>query len=168
MRSRVRAAGHAVHPMLMVFPLGLLVTAAVFDLLQRITGGSDWAIAAAYTMAAGVLGGLVAGLTGWADWALSVPKGTRARRVGLVHGAINSLVLALFALSWVLRLGEPGWAPGWTAVIVSWLGALLLGVGGWLGGELVERLSISVDEVAQPDATSSLSGHQQRFRAARA
>ncbi|MGW5053595.1 DUF2231 domain-containing protein [Actinokineospora sp. NPDC004072] len=166
MRSRVRAAGHAVHPMLMVFPLGLLVTAAVFDLLHVITDGRDWAIAAAYSMAAGLVGGVLAGLAGWADWALSVPKGTRARRVGLVHGAMNTLVLALFALSWVLRLGTTDWTPGWGAVVISWLGALLLGVGGWLGGELVERLSISVDEVAQPDATSSLS-HQPRLRAAR-
>ena len=31
MESRVKLAGHPVHPMLIVFPLGLLTTAVVFD-----------------------------------------------------------------------------------------------------------------------------------------
>lgn len=37
MRSRVRAAGHAVHPILIVFPLGLLTTAVGFDVLHLVT-----------------------------------------------------------------------------------------------------------------------------------
>jgi uncharacterized membrane protein len=31
MESRAKLAGHAIHPMLIVFPLGLLTTAVVFD-----------------------------------------------------------------------------------------------------------------------------------------
>jgi uncharacterized membrane protein len=36
MESRVKLFGHPVHPMLIVFPLGLLATAVVFDLLYLI------------------------------------------------------------------------------------------------------------------------------------
>ena len=37
MESRARAAGHSVHPVLIVYPLGLLSTAVVFDILGLIT-----------------------------------------------------------------------------------------------------------------------------------
>src|SRR5690606_27298687 len=78
MESRAKAAGHAVHPMLVMFPLGLLTTAVVFDVLHLITGGSDFAIASAYMIAAGVVGGLLAAVFGWIDW-FAIPGATRAK-----------------------------------------------------------------------------------------
>ncbi|MGX7827440.1 DUF2231 domain-containing protein [Actinokineospora sp. 24-640] len=156
MRSRVRAAGHAVHPMLMVFPLGLLTTAVGFDVLHLITDRGSFATTAAHLMAAGVLLGVVAAVAGWADWWLVTPRGSRARRIGLAHGLVNTAVLVVFAISWVLRVGAVDWAPSWTAIVLVWAGVLALGLGGWLGGELVERLGVSVEEDANPDAASSL------------
>jgi uncharacterized membrane protein len=156
MRSRVRAAGHAVHPILIVFPLGLLTTAVGFDVLHLVTDRGSFAVTAAHLIAAGVLLGVVTAATGWLDWWLVTPPGTRARRIGLTHGLVNAAVLALFAVSWLLRLDQPDWQPGWPALITAWAGALAGGLGGWLGGELVERLGISVDENAGPDAPSSL------------
>lgn len=158
MRSRVRVAGHAVHPILIVFPLGLLTTAVGFDVLHLITDRASFAFTAAHLVAAGVLLGVVTAATGWLDWWLVTPRGTRARRVGLLHGLSNAVVLVLFAVSWLLRLGEPDWTPTWPALIAAWLGVAVSGLGGWLGGELVERLGISVEEGAHPDASSSLSG----------
>ncbi|ANZ41624.1 hypothetical protein BBK82_42425 [Lentzea guizhouensis] len=158
MRSRVRAAGHAVHPILIVFPLGLLTTAVGFDVLHLVTDRVSFAFTAAHLIAAGVLMGVVTSATGWLDWFLVVPRGTRARRVGLLHGLVNAAVLAVFAVSWLLRLGEQDWLPTWPAVIAGWVGLLAAGLGGWLGGELVERLGVSVEEGAHVDAPSSLSG----------
>ncbi|GAA3623772.1 putative membrane protein [Lentzea atacamensis] len=158
MRSRVRAAGHAVHPILIVFPLGLLTTAVGFDVLYLITDRTSFAFTAAHLIAAGVLMGVVTAATGWLDWFLVTPRGTRARRIGLLHGLVNAVVLVLFAVSWALRLAETGWTPAWPALVAAWLGVLGGGLGGWLGGELVERLGISVEEGAHPDASSSLSG----------
>jgi uncharacterized membrane protein len=155
-RSRVRAAGHAIHPMLIVFPLGLFATGVVFDVLHLLTDRASFASTAAHVMATGVLTGLVAGAAGWADWLLAVPPGTRARRVGLLHGLANSAVLVLFAASWLLRFDTTDWTPSWPAVALAWVGIATAGVGGWLGGELVERLGIGVDESAHPDAPSSL------------
>ncbi len=91
MESKVKALGHPVHPMLIVFPLGLLATAVIFDILELITGNGDFSIAAAYAIAAGVIGGLVAAVFGLLDW-LAIPTGTRARRLGLWHGGGNVVV----------------------------------------------------------------------------
>ncbi|SDG57057.1 Uncharacterized membrane protein [Lentzea fradiae] len=156
MRSRVRAAGHAVHPILIVFPLGLLTTAAGFDVLHLLTDRVTFAFTAGHLIAAGLLLGVVTAATGWLDWWLVVPPGTRAHRVGLLHGLVNAVVLVLFGMSWAMRLAEENWIPQWPALAAAWLGVLVSGLGGWLGGELVERLGVSVDENAHPDASSSL------------
>src|SRR5207247_8776763 len=40
MESRAKLVGHAIHPMLIVFPLGLLGTAVLFDLVYLLTGNA--------------------------------------------------------------------------------------------------------------------------------
>lgn len=155
MQSRVRMMGHAVHPVLIVFPLGLLSTAVIFDILYLITDRAGFTVAAAYSIAAGVIGGLLAALFGLVDW-LAIPGGTRARRVGTLHGLGNVVVLVLFAISWLLRSGADAWVPSVGALILGFAGFALSGVTGWLGGELVERLGIGVDEGANPNSPSSL------------
>ena len=69
MQSRVKLLGHAVHPMLIVFPLGLLSAAVAFDVVSLIAGQVRWYEVAYYLMAAGLVGGVAAALTGWIDWA---------------------------------------------------------------------------------------------------
>lgn len=156
MHARVRVLGHAVHPVLITFPLGLLATAVVFDVLRLITDEPDFSIAAAFAIAAGVIGGLVAAVFGFADWT-AIPDGTRAKRVGALHGTGNAVVVALFAVSWLLRANAEEWEPNAAALVLGFAGAALAGVSGWLGGELVERLGVGVDEGAHVDAPSSLS-----------
>jgi uncharacterized membrane protein len=155
MESRAKALGHAIHPMLIVFPLGLLATAVIFDILQLVTGTDDFHVAAAYTMAAGIIGGLVAALFGLIDW-LAIPSATRARRVGLYHGVGNVVVVLLFAASWLIRANADNWDVNGAAVTLGILGLLIAGVTGWLGGELVQRLGVGVDEGAGLDAPNSL------------
>jgi uncharacterized membrane protein len=84
--SRAKLAGHAVHPMLITLPLGLLGTAVVFDIVGLLGDNSGFAIASFYMLAAGIIGGLLAAVFGLWDW-LAVPAGTRAKRVGLWHGS---------------------------------------------------------------------------------
>ena len=43
MESKARVLGHAAHPMLIVFPLGLFATASVFDTIYLVTGSAGWA-----------------------------------------------------------------------------------------------------------------------------
>src|SRR5207248_7111662 len=85
------------------------------------------------------------------------PTGTHAKSVSFLHGTGNLLILVLFAVSWFLRSNVPG-NPSVIAYVLSFLGAALLGVTGWLGGELTLRLGIGGDEGANLNAPSSLSG----------
>lgn len=155
MESRVKFAGHPVHPMLIVFPIGLLGTAVIFDIIYLISNSSQWALAAHYMMGAGLIGGLAAALFGWLDW-LGIPAGTRAKRIGLWHGLGNVAVLVLFILSWVLRRGNPA-EPTTGAIVAGLSGVILTVITAWLGAELVYRLGVGVDGGAHLDSPSSLS-----------
>jgi uncharacterized membrane protein len=156
MESRAKILGHAAHALLIVFPLGLLATAVIFDVIYLFTGNPNLALVSFWMIAAGIVGGFVAAPFGWWDW-FYIPKGTRAKSVGLVHGAGNMLVLLLFIITWWIRRGAVDHAPSATALLFSFGGAGLALVTGWLGGELVERLGVGVDKGAHLDAPSSLS-----------
>jgi len=154
MQSSAKALGHPIHQQLVVFPIGLLATAVVFDVLRYITGNDGFASASYYMIAAGIIFGLLAAVFGAIDY-LAVPAGTRARRIGAIHGTGNVVVVVLFAVSWLLRSGEPGHVPTTLAFLLALLGALLATVTGWLGGELVDRLGVGVEPDANLDAPAS-------------
>lgn len=156
MEARMKLFGHPVHQMLIVLPLGLLTGAVIFDVLRLLTGRSEWALVAYWLIPVGVASGLLAAVFGFADWT-KIPRGTRARRVGAVHGLGNVAVVLLFALSWLLRRGSAE-DPETLAIVLALAGGGLSLLTGWLGGELVGRLGIGVDDHAHPDAPSSLSG----------
>jgi uncharacterized membrane protein len=155
MESRVKFLGHPVHPMLIVFPLGLLATAVIFDLIGLVANAPLWHRLAFYMIAAGVIGGLAAAVPGWLDW-FAIPRRTRAKRIGLWHGGGNVVMLGLFILGWVLRRETPD-VPSTGAVVAGVGGAVLALLTGWLGGELVDRLGVGVDDGAHLNASSSLS-----------
>lgn len=157
MESRVKLLGHPVHPMLIVLPLGLFITAIVFDILYLATANSAFPTITYYNIIAGIAGGLLAAVFGLLDW-LKVPSGTRAKSIGLMHGGGNVVVVTLFAISWLLRGQAAGFVPGTLALLFSFAGGALGLVTGWLGGELVDRLGVGVDPGANLNAPSSLSG----------
>jgi uncharacterized membrane protein len=142
--------------MLIVFPLGLLSTAVIFDVLYLITENDDLAIFAFWAILAGVVGGVAAAIFGVWDW-LGLPSDSRARRVGLSHGVGNVVVTLLFAVSWLLRRDDPAYLPEtMLPLILGVAGAALAGVTAWLGGELVYRLRVGVDDDAGLNASNSL------------
>jgi len=142
--------------MLVVFPLGLLVTSLIFDFIGLGTGNGTWSLVAEYMIGAGVIGGLVAAVFGLIDW-LSIPAGTRAKAIGAWHGIANVIVVLLFIATWVIRRPSPA-QPGTGAIALSVVAVCIGAVAGWLGGELVDRLGIGVDEGANPNAPNSISG----------
>ena len=86
--SKVKIMGHPIHPILIPFPLGLLTTSVVFDVVYLLTGNGKWSEISIWMIAAGVIGGLAAAVFDLIDW-LAIPSGTRAKAVGMWHGATN-------------------------------------------------------------------------------
>ena len=135
-----RILGHPIHQMLVVFPLGLLATSFFFDIAWAVTGRAQLAIVAWWMIVAGVIGGAAASFFGVLD-CLAIPRGTRARRLGALHGGGNAVVALLFAASLFVRQEAPD-HPGALAIALSGLGVLLTVITGWLGGELAESAAV--------------------------
>ena len=107
----------------------------------------------------GLVGGLLAAVFGFLDW-LSIRENTRAKSVGGWHGLGNLVIVLLFTTSWWLRTNDPGNVPSSLAFLLSLLGFGLALVTGWLGGELVYRLGMAVDEGAHENAPNALTYEQ--------
>src|SRR5262245_38742904 len=129
MEGKVKLLGHPVHPILIVFPLGLLIMALIFDVIYFATDNPAFATVAFWDIAAGIVGGLVAAVFGLVDW-LNIPSGTRAKSVGMWHGIGNVVIVVLFALSWWLRSGDPSHVPSTAAFILALVG---IGIGAVTG-----------------------------------
>jgi uncharacterized membrane protein len=163
MESRVKIFGHPVHPMLIVLPLGLFVAAIVFDAIYLWRGFSTLRTVGFWNIAGGIIGGLVAAIFGLIDW-LAIPARTRAKTIGIWHALSNVSAIIVFAFVFWTRYSTRAFAttPG---LFVLEIAALLIAlVGGWLGGELVDRLGVGVDTDANLNAPNSL--YARRSRAA--
>lgn len=157
MESRLKLLGHPIHPMLIVLPLALFSVGVVFDVVYLVTGLDGFAQAAFWNITVGIVGGLAAAVFGFIDW-WAIPDGTRAKRVGLWHGLGNLVIVLLFVASWVLRLSDPAYSPNVLPFVLGLVAAGMALVTAWLGGELVYRLRVAVDDDAGLNAPSSLSG----------
>ncbi|GAA2706967.1 DUF2231 domain-containing protein [Micromonospora olivasterospora] len=155
MESRLKVLGHPVHPMLIPFPVGLLVTAVIFDVIDALGGPKFLGEVAYWNILVGLIGGLLAAGAGAFDL-LAIPTGTRAKRVALSHAAANLAVILLFAAVWVVRLNSEYRTAGGALIAIEVVALAILGASAWLGGELVDRLGVGVNREANLDAPSSL------------
>jgi uncharacterized membrane protein len=140
-QTRAGISRHPIHPMLVVFPIGLWVASLVFDIVHYFTGDQLWRTLAFWNMAAGIVGALAAAVPGLIDY---TEMQGRARRIANWHMALNFGVTGLFVVNLLLRTR---WGQQMVVVDplpLSLLGCLLLGVSGWLGGEMVyvERVGV--------------------------
>jgi uncharacterized membrane protein len=163
MNSSAKAFGHPVHPMLVVFPLGLLATAVGLDLVYVFTDNPVLPQVAYWNIGIGIVTGLLAAAFGAWDW-WAIPRGTRAKAVGLWHGLGNVVIVLAFAVVWAMRRDMPIHEPTLAALVLELGAGALSVVTGWLGGELVDRLGVGVDDGAHLNAPSSLSTRELRAR----
>lgn len=154
MEARAKLLGHPIHQMLIAFPLGLLATSFFFDIAFLISHVGQLPVVAYWMLIVGVGTGLLAAIFGFIDW-LAIPRGTRAKRIGAWHGGGNVIVTGLFFVSWWLRQGNVN-APPNVAIIISAIAVGIALITAWLGGELVDRLGIGVDDGANVNAPNSI------------
>jgi len=142
MASPASIAKHPIHPVLVALPIGLWIFSLVSDVIYVMEwGGVIWNDVAFYTMAGGLVGALLAAVPGLIDL-LAMSSG-KVKTIGIWHMCINLLVVALFAINLWLRYQSAAGAapPVWLSVI----GVVLLGVSGWLGGEMVYVHGVAVE-----------------------
>lgn len=142
MESRLRVAGHPIHPILMMFPLGLFATAVMFD-IGNLLGGPDLLGEVAYwNICAALVGGVVAALAGLVDL-MFIRNGTSAKRAAVTHGLVSFGVLLSFLVILLVRIGSTHRAAGAGLLAVELIALGAAVVGAWFGGELVNRLGAS-------------------------
>ncbi len=149
--------------MLIVFPLGLFISAVFFDILYFISDNPRFAFVGYWNITGGIVGGLAAAIFGAIDFS-AIPRGTRAWRIGLAHGLGNVVLIALFVVAWLLRRPDALHLPIATAFTLQIVALGLGTITAWLGGELVDRLGVGVSDGANLDAPSSLSGRPATHR----
>lgn len=142
MRTKAGIAGHPLHPMLVVFPIGLWVFSLVADLIYLNTNNMTWVFVAYYAIAGGIIGALAAAVPGAIDL-FSITRG-QTRTTGIWHMLINVTVLVLFVVNFWLRSDTE--APISGLIWLSGISVALLAVSGWLGGELVYRRGVAVEK----------------------
>ena len=133
--------GHALHPVLTDIPIGAWSCTAVLDVASLNAESNGIAQAADIAMALGILGATGAVVTGATDW--SDLDGTD-RRVGLMHGLINSGILLTNIGSLALRLTGRRRA----GIALSTVGYLASLISAYLGGELSFAKGIGVNHNA--------------------
>lgn len=152
MKSSVVVAKHPLHPMLIPIPIGAFVLALVGDLAYLGTSNPFWHSFATWSIVAGVVSGLLAAVPGLIDY-LTVVRGRDARRKATMHMVLNVSLVAVFAINAAIRfLTTATTGPNlWLTVALTVLADVALLASGWLGGELVYKHRIGVEEPGQSE-----------------
>ena len=144
MRSRASYKGHPLHPALIPFPFAFLWGALAFNVAGRLLDRPALWTTGSHLVVAGIVTALVAAVPGIIDYRHSVPPNSSGKTRAAKHGVLNLSATLLFALSWFLR-GTPSYEPTMLVLMLQTIGAVLLGIGGWMGGTLVVRNQIGID-----------------------
>jgi uncharacterized membrane protein len=152
-QTPAKIAEHPVHPMLVVFPIGLWVAALVFDIIHAATGNALWGTLAFWNIALGIVGALLAAVPGFIDW---LDMQGRAKRLGTYHMVMNLGGVVVFAVNWILRTtwGARFVSPDSSIpLVLSIVGVVGVFVSGWLGGEMVyvERVGVKERQDRRPE-----------------
>jgi uncharacterized membrane protein len=143
---------HPVHPMLVGIPIGLWVFSLVCDLIALTLDDRTASVVAFYAMVGGLVGAVCAAIPGVIDF-MSLNENTKAKRIALWHMGINIAVVTMFAVNIGMRAPDISMPPTF-AIWLSGVAVAMLAVSGWLGGELVHILGISVVEPVGPSPAS--------------
>ncbi|MGH3543987.1 MAG: Rieske 2Fe-2S domain-containing protein [Mycobacterium sp.] len=139
--------GHPLHPPLASLSTGSIGTTVALDVVRevRVLAGRpafelrDVSRFARRALTVGILANIGAAVTGVTDWQHTHEQ---SRRIGLVHGVLNTVAMGLYALSWwERRRGRHR-----RGVIDSALGYGITMASGYLGGAMVFGSGVGMDQ----------------------
>ncbi|HKV80669.1 MAG TPA: DUF2231 domain-containing protein [Candidatus Sulfotelmatobacter sp.] len=143
MASPASVKKHPIHPMVVGFPLGLWVFALVCDIVAATGATGPWSTVAFYCVAGGIVGAVIAAVPGLIDY-FSIDEAAM-RRIAIFHLVANVSALIVFAINLWSRFALP--PTSFVPLILSLVGVVGIGIGGWLGGEMVYVKGMAVDAV---------------------
>ncbi|MBA2254307.1 MAG: Rieske 2Fe-2S domain-containing protein [Chloroflexi bacterium] len=128
--------GHSLHGALTDFAIGALLSVSVLDVLGY--GRASDALLGVSILV--MVGASIAGLADYSDTD-GLPR-TRAT----VHATVMTSALVVYIVSWVIRSGGP--ADRTLPIVLALVGAVLVSVGAWIGGDVVYALGNMIDRHA--------------------
>ena len=140
--SSANLAGHPLHPILITLPIGFFVATLLFDLLFWQTGNQAFATGALWLLGAGLVGAVLAVITGVIDF--TGDRRIRALSDAWQH-AIGNVILVLvqlFSFYQRYRYGAAAVVP--MGLILSLVAVGIMAFTGWKGGEMVFRHRVAV------------------------
>jgi uncharacterized membrane protein len=146
MYSKVKIAGHPIHPMLVAFPVAFYTATLICYIVYSSNKDPFWFKVALTANIAGAVMAAVAALPGFIDW-LNIPRDSRAKKTGLFHMMCNVLALVCFGATAFLQ------CPKWNdtnpelgiAIPLTAVGFVLTLAAGFLGWTLVQKHHVGVD-----------------------
>lgn len=158
MYSKVKIAGHPVHPMLVAFPITFYTTALVGYIAYGASGNAFWFAVGWLANVAGVAMAGVAAIPGFIDWALGIPSHHTAKTVGLTHMLLNVSALAVFGVNAVLNIDQfRSTVPNSTlATILAAIGLGFTLAAGFFGWTLVQTHHVGVDLTREQQAAERI------------
>jgi len=142
LRPTAQIARHAIHPMLVPFPIACFIGALLTDIAYAASGEMMWADFSAWLITAGLIMGVLAAIAGLTDFLGN--RLIRVQRPAWPHLLGNLVVLVLSFFNALVHSRD-----AWTSVVpwglvLSIIVVLILPVTGWLGWSLVSR-GVGVD-----------------------
>lgn len=142
--STANIAGHPLHPLFVTLPIGFFVATFLFDIVYWQTGQDAFATGALWLLGAGILGAVLAAVTGLTD----LFGDPRIRDLSDAwHHAIGNVIMVviqLFSFYERYRYGSSAVVP--LGLSLSLVSVLIMLFTGWKGGELVFRHRVAVHD----------------------
>ncbi|MEU1687593.1 DUF2231 domain-containing protein [Micromonospora sp. NPDC005707] len=137
MESRLRVQGHPIQPMLVTFPFGLFVSAAVFDLADVAGGPAFLGEVGYWTAVAALVAAALTTVAGMVDlWDV---RADRTRRTAITFNLVNAAMAALFLLTCLIRAQAPQRGANGVEVATELLALAVGSVGVRLGARLMRQ-----------------------------
>jgi uncharacterized membrane protein len=144
--SKVKIAGHPVHPMLIAFPVACYVGTLVGFAVYAANGHQFWLNLAIALNIVGVISAALAALPGLVDWAFGIPRDSAAKATGLIHAALNVSALGLFLATVAVYGGNWNGPPisATLGVVLSAIGVAATAAAGFFGWSMVQDYHVGV------------------------
>ena len=165
MYSKIRLAGHPIHPMLIAYPVALYTATVVGYIVFGATASTFWLKFAIACNIGGFIMALVASLPGLGDWMLAIPEDSPAKKTGAIHAALNGVALVCFGVTAGIYFddffvyGGTGAMPG---IIIGAVGILFTVAAGFQGWKLVQDHHVGVKLLPEQERIEMATIHTMR------